>query len=846
MARPPSASRHSSLPDTTSGGTTLRSSTRTRSGAVLGAALLTLLGASAYPAQAATGPKPSPPPGVAALPGPATVTSDGPAASTADPWATRPYMGWSSYSMQVYSGNGQWITADQLIKQSDAMHAKLQKYGYNYLNVDAAWNSGVDANGRPKPSTTLYPQGLQKVIDHVHANGQKFGVYMIPGISPDVYNASLPIAGAPGCTTHDIVAQPTRPSDAWHIGYKIDFSNPCSQKYVDSIADLFAQWGVNFVKFDSVTPGSGISDLSLDARDDVAAWSTALKAHKIWFELSWAVDQKYADYWRSKANGWRIQWDVECYCANEALTQWQNINRLFPDLATWWRYGGNGGWNDLDSVDVGNGTMDGMTRDERQSAMTLWAISAAPLFTGNDLTNLDAYGLSLLTNPEVIAVDQAGTPARPVSTAAQQQVWYALNADGSYTVALFNLGRTDKDITANFADLGLTGAATVRDLWAHQDLGRYAGKFTAPTVPIHGVRLLRVTPQPGAAIAVNDDALRVGYTGAWTRNGGNEVAATSQPLSLTVTDTGTPAPPSTTGPVRTITHDDTDAGISYVGSWSTSTGRGLGDYGDGVHYTERDGDAFEYTFQGTGVSYLTEMDSSQGDVDIYLDGQLVKTVNTGRDQGQPRLAQQTVFTVNNLPDGSHTLRAVKKGGSYMLLDRIDVLQPTLIDPPTASFDQKAPADLPVKLLRDGGEFVGVSRGGVALKAGTDYTLSGSTVTLRSAYLAGLPVGTAQLDFAFRGDYLDDVHATTTNGDAVSYTFTGTGVDWITAAAPDQGLVDIYLDGKLAGRVDTHGAARATQKTAFTVSGLKNKQHTFKAVKVSGDVLRTDVIRYTTR
>lgn len=793
--------------------------------------------------QSAKGADPAPTPSSIAMP---TPTPKKPAASTADSWAVRPYMGWSSYSMQVYSGNPKWITGDQLIKESDSMHAKLQKYGYDYINVDAGWYDGVDANGRPKPSATLYPQGLQKVIDRVHANGQKFGVYMIPGITPDVYNASLPIAGAPGCTTHDIAAQPLRPSDYWHIGYKIDFSNPCSQKYVDSIVDLFAQWGVNFVKFDSVTPGSGVSDLSLDARDDVAAWSTALKAHGIWFELSWALDPNYADYWRSKANGWRVEWDVECYCPHDALTTWDNIARLFPDEATWWRNGGNGGWNDLDSLDIGNGTMDGLTRDERQTAMTLWAISAAPLYTGNDLTNLDSYGLSLLTNPEVIAVDQAGAPARPVSTATQQQVWYALDADGSYTVALFNLGRTEKDITANWSDIGLTGAATVRDLWAQKNLGRFGTGFTASDVPIHGVRLLKVTPQSGATVAVNDDALRVGYAGDWTRNGGNEVAATSQPLTVNVTDTGTPAPPSTSGPSRTITLDDTAPGIVYTGSWSQSTGRGLGDYGDGVHYTERDGDSFQYTFQGTGVSYITEMDSSQGDVDVYIDDHFVKTVNTGRDAGQPRLAQQTVFTVNDLPDGSHTLKVVKKSGAFMLLDRIDVVQPSLLDPSAVSFDKKAPADVQVTLLRDGSELVGVSRGGTALQKGSDYTLSGSTVTLRSAYLASLPVGTAQLDFAFRGDYLDDLHATTHDGDSVSYTFSGTGVDWITATGPDQGLDDIYIDGKLAKRVDTRSDARATQQKVFGVSGLRNAQHTFMAVKVSGDVMRTDVIRYTTQ
>jgi len=836
--------------------------TRTRTAtAVLAAALLMLLGASTQPAQAAAGYElepsaPPPAPSSVATPTPssiatptssvATPTPKKAAVSSPDPWAVRPYMGWSSYSMQVYSGNGKWITGDQLIKQSDAMHAKLQKYGYNYINVDAGWNDGIDANGRPKPSATLYPQGLQKVIDHVHANGQKFGLYMIPGVGPDVYNASLPILGAPGCTTHDIAAQPLRPADHWKIGYKIDFSNPCSQKYIDSIVDLFAQWGVNFIKFDSVTPGSGISDLSLDARDDVAAWSTALKAHKIWFELSWALDSNYADYWRSKANGWRIQWDVECYCGDEALTTWDNINRLLPDLAIWWRNGGNGGWNDLDSLNVGNGAMDGLTRDERQTAMTLWAISSAPLYTGNDLTKLDSYGLSLLTNPEVIAANQAGTPARPVSTATKQQVWYALNADGSYTVALFNLGRAEKDITAKWSDIGLTGAATVRDLWAHKNLGRFSNGFTASDVPIHGVRLLKVTPQSGAAVTVNDDALRVGYGGDWTRNGGKEVAATSQPLTMNVTDTGTAAPPSASGPFRTQTLDDTAAGIAYAGSWSQSTGRGLGDYGDGVHYTERDGDSFQYTFQGVGVSYITEMDTSQGEVDVYIDDQFRKTVNTGRDAGQPRLAQQTVFTVNDLPNGSHTLKVVKKSGAFMLLDRIDVIQPSLLDPSTASFDKKAPADVQVKLLRDGSELVGVSRGGTALKQGSDYTLAGSTVTLRSAYLAGLPLGAAQLDFAFRGDHLDDVHATTHNGDSVTYTFTGTSIDWITATAPDQGLVDIYIDGKLIKRVDTHSDARATQQPVFSVSKLRNAQHTFVAVKASGDVMRTDVIRYTTR
>ena len=157
--------------------------------------------------------------------------------------------------------------------------------------------------------------------------------------------------------------------------------------------------------------------------------------------------------------------------------------------------------------------MDGLTRDERRTATTLWATSAAPMYLGNDLTNLDEFGLDLITNREVIAVNQAGVPARPVSTGTKQQVWYALNPDGTYTVALYNLGRADADITVDWSDIGLDGSAKIRDLWAGKNLGTEADGFTAESVPIHGVRLLKVTPAKQAVLTVNDDSLRVGYDG---------------------------------------------------------------------------------------------------------------------------------------------------------------------------------------------------------------------------------------------------------------------------------------------------------------------------------------------
>jgi hypothetical protein len=336
------------------------------------------------------------------------------------------------------------------------------------------------------------------------------------------------------------------------------------------------------------------------------------------------------------------------------------------------------------------------------------------------------------------------------------------------------------------------------------------------------------------------------YGGAWTRNGGAEVAATSQPLTVTVTDTGTPAPSTSTGPTRTTSVNDTDPGIVYSGQWGYSNGRNFGDYQDDVHYAEHPGsDSFSYTFTGTGISYLTELDSSEGDADVYIDGQLVKTVSAYIPTAS-HTAQQTVFTVNDLTDGQHTLRVVMKSGQFMLIDRLDVIQPNLIDPSTVSYDTKAPAAASFTVLRDPDEFTGITANGKALAKGTDYTVSGSTVTLSTDYLATLPVGATTLDVGFRGDYLDDIHSTKDAGASVSYAFSGTGVDWVGASGPDQGVVDVYIDGKLVKRVDTHSDTRRTQQTLFSTAGLRDGRHTFMAVKESGDVMRTDAVRYTVR
>ncbi|GII57732.1 hypothetical protein Pth03_61210 [Planotetraspora thailandica] len=520
---------------------------RIRAGAsLLAAALVVSLGAGAVPAQAAgTGPRPKPSDSLAT---PGAVTRDpssaalaaadkAAAAAAADGIADRPLMGWSSWSLESTNypgvnpgGNGNWLTEAHVLEQADVLAKKLKPYGYDYVNIDAGWSRtttwtpGFDEYGREIASPERFPHGMKYVADQLHAKGLKAGIYLAVGLAKEAYrNGTTPIWNAPGCTTADIVYPDLRTTNGWDSSYKIDFSKSCAQKYVDSQAQLIADWGYDFLKLDGVGPGSFKSGDNYNNVPDVAAWRAAIDktGRPIRFLVSWSLDRNYAADWKKYSNGWRIETDVECYC--DTLVTWNNSVKIrWDDVPAWTPWAGPGGWNDLDSLDVGSGEMDGLNTDERQSYMTLWAISAAPLYTGDDLTKLDSYGLSLLTNREVIAVDQQGIPARPVTPTGPAQVWGAKNADGTYTVALFNMGSLPAKVTGNWSSFGFGGKAAVRDLWQRKDLGTYDGSISA-TLPAHGSRLFKVTPKGGAVKTASYEA----EAGANTLVGGASTAGCS-------------------------------------------------------------------------------------------------------------------------------------------------------------------------------------------------------------------------------------------------------------------------------------------------------------------------------
>ena len=408
--------------------------------------------------------------------------------------AARPPMGWSSWS--ALRGH---IDEATIEAEATAMHDSLRRHGYVYVNIDSGWTDHSDDFGRATWDAIKFPHGIPAVADFVHHLGLKLGIYLQPGIYKSVVAANTPILGTPfhaqdiADTTHEGNTLGTGAHAAW----RIDYGRPGAESYVQSQADLYASWGVDYIKMDFVAPGGGNVTQNVDDQADIEHWHYALQntGRPIHLELSNSMSFAAVNTWKSFSNGWRIEGDVECYsrCPGFLTNFDLRIARRFTDVVKWIPYASPGGWNDLDSLEVGNGDREGLTPDERQTTMTLWAIEAAPLLLGTDLRNLDPQDLRLLTDDEVIAVDQAGLPARPLSQATPQQVWFSKERQGSFVVALFNLGTAESAVSVSWSDLGLTRSASVRDLWSHGKVAGNVAGFSATLAP-HASRLLRVTP----------------------------------------------------------------------------------------------------------------------------------------------------------------------------------------------------------------------------------------------------------------------------------------------------------------------------------------------------------------
>ncbi|MGQ4436267.1 glycosyl hydrolase family 28 protein [Streptomyces sp. SAS_260] len=407
----------------------------------------------------------------------------------------RPAMGWSSWSYVRRTPTEAKIKA-----QADALVASgLKNHGFVYVNLDDFWQKcdangfTVDSYGRWAVDPATFPSGIKALADYIHSKGLKFGFYVTPGIAKNAVTANTPIEGTSYHAKDIADTSKTEKNYNCKNMYYIDYGKPGAQEFVDSWAKQFASWGVDYLKIDGV----GSADIA-----DVQAWDKALRAsgRPINFALSNNLPIADAATWRQYANSWRTQGDVECYCGPGAngsgypLTDWSHVSARFNTAASWQPYAGPGGWNDLDSLEVGNGDQVGLTADQRRSHFTLWAMAGSPLLLGTDLTHLDTVDKAMLTNDRLIGVDQDGVAAKRVVNSGVKQAWSKRESNGAYVVALFNTGTSGSaTVSVNWSQVGFTGTGDVTDLWSGSHKGTIADSYSATLRPGE-TRLIRVNP----------------------------------------------------------------------------------------------------------------------------------------------------------------------------------------------------------------------------------------------------------------------------------------------------------------------------------------------------------------
>jgi hypothetical protein len=324
--------------------------------------------------------------------------------------------------------------------------------------------------------------------------GLKFGFHVMRGIPRQAVKAATPIEGS-AFTAAD--AADTKSKCGWCPDMYGVADNAAGQAWYDSCARLWASWGLDFVKVDDLSnPYSAHEIEMLRKAIDKCGRPIVLSTSP------GPTPLERADHIKTNANMWRISGDF--------WDEWKKLNRQFDLLAEWQGVGGPGHWPDADMIPFGhigirNWTPNTpnpcerwtrFTRDEQRTLISLWALAPSPLMLGMNLPDLDARTLDLLTNDEVIAIDQDpdGKPARfIVKYGTGGEVWLRELHDGTRVAGFFNRGDAETKVNLHWEDAGLSGKQAAWDIWADKGLGDFNDELSQ-TVPAHGAVLIKLRP----------------------------------------------------------------------------------------------------------------------------------------------------------------------------------------------------------------------------------------------------------------------------------------------------------------------------------------------------------------
>ncbi len=428
-----------------------------------------------------------------------------------DTLALTPPMGWNSYD-----AFGDSVIESEVLSNALWLKEHLQPYGWDTVVVDFRWYDRladgirnqnpdgvtIDGFGRCIPATNRFPSamdgaGFKSLAGKIHALGLKFGIHIMRGIPRRAVEQNLPIAGTKFTAAQAVLPEgdPNR-ACVWNRDmFGVDAGTEAGRAWYASIARQYADWDVDYIKCDDI---ANLQRGKFYDASEIEALSTSLKnsGRSIVLSLSpGATPVNAAPHVKQFANLWRISGDF--------WDKWPSLDHNFNLFAAWYDDGGPGHWPDGDMIpfghicqrncDVHPDRWTQFTRDEQLTLMSLWALAPSPLMLGMNLPDNDDWTTALLTNPEVLAVDQdpLGKPGRRLTGPPQAaETWMKPLADGSFAVGYFN--RTARPVKVDFPwrNLGFLSAPDIRDLWLRKDLGKQEHYLVE--LPPHGCVLLEV------------------------------------------------------------------------------------------------------------------------------------------------------------------------------------------------------------------------------------------------------------------------------------------------------------------------------------------------------------------
>lgn len=399
----------------------------------------------------------------------------------------KPPMGWNSWDCY-----GAGVTEDELLGNAEFMRDRLKQYGYQYVVCDIQWYEPaakgnvynnfadlcMDEYSRLIPAVNRFPSsangaGFKPIADKIHSMGLKFGIHIMRGIPRQAVHRNTRIYGTTA-RARDIASQFSL--CPWNTDmYGVDTEKRGAEEYYDSLFKLYASWGVDFVKVDDIANTEFSPQNPYSAEKEIEMIRAAIDRSGRDMVLSLSpgpAPLNKAEHLSKNANMWRISGDF--------WDRWDKLLNMFSLCEKWYPYVKDGSFPDCDILPLGKLCVDGsymgdmgrdsgFTKEEQKTMMTLWAVFRSPLFFGGELRLTDNYTLSLVTNPEVINVNQNSEKPLFVYNKDGIAVWQTKIENGT-AVAVFNLSDEEKHYKLSFLNLGIENVRAVRDLWARKDI----------------------------------------------------------------------------------------------------------------------------------------------------------------------------------------------------------------------------------------------------------------------------------------------------------------------------------------------------------------------------------------